>query len=71
VAILLAICVFPGFISLLTQMLIFPKVKTLMIDPYYEEHPGEDIELRRGLGLDTEEDDESLFNDNNFRSENK
>ena len=53
-AILIAILIIPGFVSLLTQLLIFPKVKKLMIDPYYEEHPEEDIELRRGLGLSTE-----------------
>ena len=57
-AILLATCLFPGFINLLTQTLIFPKVKQLMIDPYYEAHPDEDVELRRNLGLEVEEEDE-------------
>lgn len=64
VAILIAVCIIPGFINLLTQMLIFPKVKALMIDPYYEEHPGEDVELRRNLGLEVEEEEDSVFDDN-------
>ena len=41
-----------------------------MIDPYYAEHKGEDIEKRRALGLDIPEDElendekeESLFTD--------
>ena len=55
---------YPGFSHIFTQMCIFPKVKKLMIDPYYEAHPGEDIELRRGLGLEISEDEEeNLFND--------
>lgn len=61
--IFLAVAVFPGFIHLLTQTLIFPKVKELMIDPYYEAHPEEDIQLRRNLGLEVEEEDNSVFED--------
>ena len=63
VSLALATMVFPGFIHLLTQTLIFPKVKELMIDPYYEEHPDEDIQLRKNLGLEVEENDESVFED--------
>lgn len=57
--------VYPGFSHIFTQMLIFPKVKKLMIDPYYEAHPGEDIELRRNLGLEIAEEqtEESVFDD--------
>ncbi len=62
-AILLMSCVMPGFINLLIQFCIFPKVKTLMIDPYYAEHPDEDVEIRRGLGLEVEEEDENVFDD--------
>lgn len=69
VSILIGICVIPGFISLLTQMLIFPNVKKLMIDPYYEEHPGEDVELRRDLGLEIDGEEESVFEDNNATPE--
>ncbi len=59
----LAALIFPGFTAIFTQMCIFPKVKTLMIDPYYETHPGEDIALRRSLGLEVEEDEDTLFSD--------
>ncbi len=62
-AVVLFLAVMPGFINLFIQFCIFPKVKTLMIDPYYAEHPGEDIVLRRGLGLEVEEDDENVFDD--------
>ncbi|MBO5852724.1 MAG: DUF624 domain-containing protein [Clostridia bacterium] len=71
VSILLAIAIFPGFINLLTQLLIFPKVKELMIDPYYEAHPEEDVELRRNLGLEVEEEDDSVFEDKHIASEEK
>lgn len=63
VSILVMIAVMPGFINLFMQFCIFPKVKTLMIDPYYAEHKGEDVELRRGLGLEVEEEDENVFDD--------
>jgi hypothetical protein len=43
-----------------------------MIDPYYAEHKGEDVTLRRGLGLEIEEeDDENLFNDMGKTEETK
>ena len=67
-AILLATCIFPGFINLLTQTLIFPKVKQLMIDPYYEAHPDEDVQLRRNLGLEVEEEDEAVFEDKHIEN---
>lgn len=66
ISILLATAIFPGFIYLLTQLLIFPKVKQLMIDPYYEQHPDQDVDLRRNLGLEVEEEDNSVFNDTSF-----
>lgn len=71
IALFLAVFILPGFLNLLTQMLIFPKVKQMMIDPYYEEHPGEDVDVRRGLGLDIEEEDESVFDDSNALPEDK
>lgn len=68
----LFICVYPGFIKLLTQFCIFPSVKKLMIDPYYEEHPDDDVELRRNLGLEVlEEEEESVFEDNRILGEDK
>ena len=46
---LLTIMIFPGFKHLLIQYLVFPSVKKHMIDPYYEEHPDEDVEKRKDL----------------------
>lgn len=47
--------VYPAFRSFLIQFSIFPLVKKAIIDPYYEEHPGEDIEKRRELNLEAED----------------
>lgn len=64
---------FPSFKFLLEQYCVFPAIKKHIIDPYYEEHPDEDIEKRRNLGLeilgedeaeDETEDDEKVFDDN-------
>lgn len=71
VSIVLATMVFPGFVHLLTQLLIFPKVKELMIDPYYEEHPDEDKELRVNLGLDVEAEEISVFEDKHIENNDK
>lgn len=46
-----AVCFFPGFKQLLVQYCIFPAVRKYMIDPYYEEHPEEDVEKRKTMGL--------------------
>lgn len=61
----------PGFKANLVQSNTFPVIKKYMIDPYYAEHKGEDIEKRKSLGLDVPEDeictdkaaDESIFSD--------
>lgn len=67
VSILLFVCVVPGFKAMLVQALVFPSIKKYMIDPYYAEHKGEDIEKRRALGLDIPEDEieeeEAVFTD--------
>ncbi len=47
---------FPSFKYLLIQFCVFDSVKKYIIDPYYKEHPGEDIEKRRNLGLEIEEE---------------
>ena len=47
---------FPAFRSYLIQYNVFPVIKKHMIDPYYKEHPGEDIEAKRALNI-LEEDD--------------
>ncbi len=48
----------PAFRSLLIQFTIFPLIRTMIIDPYYKEHPEADKQLRRDLNLDIEESDE-------------
>ena len=56
IEIFILILTFPGFHYLLIQYCTFPAIKKYIIDPYYEEHPDEDIEKRRNLGLEVEED---------------
>ena len=70
VSVILLIGVLPGFKTLLVQSLAFPQIKKYMIDPYYAEHKGEDIEKRRALGLEISEDElenndseEAIFTD--------
>ncbi len=63
IEIILFITIFPGFSALLVQYCTFPSIKKYIIDPYYEEHPDEDLQKRHDLGLDVpkdepEEDDE-------------
>lgn len=53
---------FPSFRMFLIQFNVFPEVKKYIIDPYYEQHPDEDIEKRRSLGL-LDYDDEAIFED--------
>lgn len=59
--------IFPAFRSFLIQFCIFPVVKKHIIDPYYRDHPDEDIDKRRGLNLETEETpaekEETIFED--------
>ena len=52
-------CTFPAFRYLLIQFCTFPSIKKYIIDPYYKEHPGEDIERRRDLGLEVEDPNQS------------
>ncbi len=54
---------FPAFRMFLIQFNVFPEIKRSIIDPYYEEHPDEDIEKRYDLGLLKREDQESVFED--------
>ena len=64
---LIALLILPSFRSLLIQFTIFPLVKKLIIDPYYELHPDADKQLRRDLNLDVEdtaeEKAEAVFDD--------
>ncbi len=71
------IFIVPGFKASLIQANIFPAIKKYMIDPYYKEHKGEDIEKRRALGLEISEDEldkdeevtESIFTDTHLVDE--
>ena len=67
---------YPAFKALLVQFCTFPSIKKYIIDPYYEEHPDDDIEKRHDLGLktqadiiaeqtveDEDEDSDVIFND--------
>ena len=53
--IMIYILTYPGFKFLLVQYCCFPAIKKYIIDPYYEEHPDEDIEKRRDLGIEVDE----------------
>ena len=57
VVLVLCVSVVPAFRSLLIQYSIFPAIKKLIIDPYYEENPHADKQARRDLNLDVEEDE--------------
>lgn len=61
---LLGLFLFPAFKSFLVQFNVFPEVKKYIIDPYYEEHPDEDIEMRRELGILADDNQEAVFDDN-------
>lgn len=72
--ILAYVLVFPAFRSLLIQFTVFPTVKKYMIDPYYKEHPNEDIEAKRSLniGEESEEDEEErIFEDTGVTKDTK
>ena len=56
IVIMLCITIVPAFRSFLIQYSIFPAIKRLIIDPYYEKNPDADKQARRDLGLDVEED---------------
>ena len=64
VVIVVGIFLFPAFRAFLIQYNVFPEIRRYIIDPYYEEHPDEDIEKRRELGiLEVSDNDESVFED--------
>ena len=61
--------VYPGFRAYLTQYNIFGSIYKYMIEPYYKDRPGEDIEKRLSLGLPVPEEympkyeDDTVFDD--------
>ncbi len=48
---LLSIFALPGFIALAVQFNTFENIKKYMIIPYYKDHPDEDVELRKSMGI--------------------
>ena len=52
----LCVSVVPAFRSFLIQYSIFPAIKKLIIDPYYEQNPNADKQARRDLNLEVEEE---------------
>lgn len=56
VELLVYIATFPCFKLLMVQYCAFPAIKKYIIDPYYKEHPFDDIQKRKDLGLEIEEE---------------
>ena len=50
----LYVILFPSFRYLLVQYCVFPSIKKYIIDPNYAEHPDDDIEKRKNLGIEIE-----------------
>lgn len=64
VIVIVGVFIFPAFRAFLIQFNVFPEIKRYIIDPYYNEHPDEDVEKRRELGLiESGAEDESVFDD--------
>lgn len=57
------VLLFPAFRCYVRQYCTFPAIKKHMIDPYYAEHPDEDIDLRRRLGLLPQPEGDAIFSD--------
>lgn len=65
-AMIVAVFILPSFIHLLIQFNVFQVVQKYMIDPYYEEHPDEDVDLRQNLSLKTNVEpkkEDAIFHD--------
>lgn len=56
---MLYILTYPSFKFLLIQYFTFSTIKKYIIDPYYLEHPDEDIDKRRDLGIEIESEDDN------------
>lgn len=67
VAVIVGVFIFPSFRAFLIQYNVFPEIRKYIIDPYYKEHPDEDIEKRRELGLIEQENDTSVFDDDGLK----
>ena len=62
IVLLLYILIFPAFRSFLIQFVIFPLIKHTIIDPYYAQHPNEDLDKRHDLNLDVEQTTDEQMN---------
>ncbi len=65
----LFVLIYPSFNALLIQYCTFPAIKKYIIDPYYAEHPDEDIEKRRSLGIEVEEKVQPMSEDTEEESD--
>lgn len=54
IELLVYVFAYPSFKFLLIQFCTFPAIKKYAIEPYYKEHPEEDIQKRKDLGLEVE-----------------
>jgi len=70
VEIIIFMITLPAYRFLMIQYFTFPSIKKYIIDPYYEEHPDEDIDKRRDLGIEVEEDKPVLEEGEEEESEN-
>ena len=66
----LYVILFPSFRYLLVQYCVFPSIKKYIIDPYYAEHPDDDIEKRKNLGIEIEKKTEPKADGEEEESEN-
>lgn len=63
IVVALAFTVWPPLKALLIQYCVFDSIKKIIIDPYYNEHPDEDIELRKSMGFLSDDEEEPVFED--------
>ncbi|MBO5929377.1 MAG: hypothetical protein J6Q42_05100, partial [Clostridia bacterium] len=65
VLIIIYVFFLPAFRSFLIQFTVFPLVKKHIIDPYYKDHPDEDLDKRRDLNLadDDIQPEDAVFED--------
>ncbi|MBE6729500.1 MAG: DUF624 domain-containing protein [Ruminococcaceae bacterium] len=57
------VCFYPLIHYLIVQYGVFGAIRKYIIDPYYEDNPTSDIELRRSLGLEVNDNSEPDFED--------
>ena len=58
-----------AFSSFLSNFIIYPKIKKLIIDPYYEAHPEEEKPFHLAVHDEPDEDDEFVFEDRGTSSD--